>query len=84
MWFAALIGMATTFAECTLAQLYKTPNKDGGFRGGPAWYMAHGLGMRWMGIAFSFFCWSPSAWYLIPFRQMLSPWRCPAHFLLRR
>lgn len=55
MWFAALTGMATTFAECTLAQLYKTPNKNGGFRGGPAWYMAHGLGMRWMGIAFSLF-----------------------------
>jgi AGCS family alanine or glycine:cation symporter len=25
------------------------------FRGGPAWYMARGLGMRWMGVLFSVF-----------------------------
>lgn len=55
MWFAAFIGMATTFAECTLAQLYKTRDRKGLFRGGPAWYMAHGLGMRWMGVVFSIF-----------------------------
>lgn len=55
MWFAAFIGMATTFAECTLAQLYKTRDRQGLFRGGPAWYMAHGLGMRWMGVVFSIF-----------------------------
>ena len=55
MWMTALIGMATSFAECSLAQLYKEADKQGQFRGGPAWYMARGLGMRWMGVLFSLF-----------------------------
>ena len=55
MWVTALIGMATSFAECSLAQLYKTRDRHGQFRGGPAWYMECGLGMRWMGVLFSVF-----------------------------
>ena len=55
MWVTALLGMATSFAESSLAQLYKEKDKSGQFRGGPAWYMARGLGMRWMGILFSLF-----------------------------
>ncbi|WP_354691740.1 sodium:alanine symporter family protein [Phytobacter sp. RSE-02] len=55
MWISALIGMATCFAESTLAQLYKERDANQQFRGGPAWYMARGLGMRWMGVLFSVF-----------------------------
>lgn len=55
MWVAAFIGMATSFAECSLAQLYKERDANGQFRGGPAWYMARGLGMRWMGVLFAVF-----------------------------
>lgn len=55
MWMTACLGMATSFAESTLAQLYKTRDKDGSYRGGPAYYMEKGLGMRWMGILFSIF-----------------------------
>lgn len=55
MWISALIGMATCFAESTLAQLYKERDANLQFRGGPAWYMARGLGMRWMGVLFSVF-----------------------------
>ena len=55
MWVTALLGMATSFAESSLAQLYKEKDKNGQFRGGPAWYMARGLGMRWMGVVFSIF-----------------------------
>ena len=55
MWVCAIIGMASSFAECSLAQLYKERDKNGQFRGGPAWYMARGLGMRWMGGLFSIF-----------------------------
>ncbi|AHF73611.1 alanine-sodium transport protein [Candidatus Sodalis pierantonius str. SOPE] len=51
MWLAALIGMATAFAESTLAQLYKIRDTCGG----PAWYMANGLGLRWMGTLFTLF-----------------------------
>lgn len=52
---AAIIGMATSFAECALAQLYKERDRHGQFRGGPAWYMSRGLGMRWMGVLFAIF-----------------------------
>ena len=55
MWVAAIIGMASSFAECSLAQLYKERDANGQFRGGPAWYMTRGLGMRWMGVLFSLF-----------------------------
>lgn len=55
MWVSALIGMATAFAECALAQLYKERDEHNQFRGGPAWYITRGLGMRWMGIAFALF-----------------------------
>lgn len=55
MWVAAFIGMATSFAECSLAQLYKERDVNGQFRGGPAWYMARGLWMRWMGVLFAVF-----------------------------
>ncbi|ATM89760.1 TPA: sodium:alanine symporter family protein [Klebsiella aerogenes] len=53
MWVSALLGMASSFAECSLAQLYKERDGEGQFRGGPAWYMARGLEMRWMGVVFS-------------------------------
>jgi AGCS family alanine or glycine:cation symporter len=55
MWLIAMLGMATSFAESTLAQLYKTRDDDGNYRGGPAYYMEKGLGMRWMGVLFSIF-----------------------------
>ncbi|MGF1696760.1 sodium:alanine symporter family protein [Vibrio kyushuensis] len=55
MWLIAMLGMATSFAESTLAQLYKTRDSDGNYRGGPAYYMEKGLGMRWMGVLFSIF-----------------------------
>jgi AGCS family alanine or glycine:cation symporter len=55
MWVIAFIGMATSFIESTLAQLYKTKDDNGNYRGGPAYYMEKGLGMRWMGVMFSIF-----------------------------
>ncbi|KDM90457.1 alanine/glycine:cation symporter family protein [Photobacterium galatheae] len=55
MWLIAMLGMATAFAESALAQLYKTRDDEGNYRGGPAYYMEKGLGMRWMGVVFSIF-----------------------------
>lgn len=55
MWVVALIGMAISFAECSLSQLYKSRDSEGNYRGGPAWYMERGLGMRWMGVMFAIF-----------------------------
>ena len=52
MWLMAFIGGASSFIESSLAQLYKTRDVDG-FRGGPAYYMARGLGAKWMGVLFA-------------------------------
>ncbi|TVQ46635.1 MAG: alanine:cation symporter family protein [Gloeocapsa sp. DLM2.Bin57] len=54
MWLIALIGMATSFFECAIAQVFKQTQPDGTYRGGPAYYMEKALGQRWMGSIFSF------------------------------
>lgn len=51
MWLVGLLGMATSYFECLLAQAYKTPQPDGTFRGGPAHYIERGLGARWKWLA---------------------------------
>lgn len=55
MWVIALVGMATSFFECSLAQLYK--EKDGldscVYRGGPAYYATKGLKQKWLGVVIS-------------------------------
>ncbi len=43
MWLVGLVGMATSFFECSLAQLFKVREKNGNFRGGPAYYISRGL-----------------------------------------
>lgn len=53
MWLIALLGMSTSLAENILAQIYKTNNGDGTYRGGPAYYIEKALGQRWLGIVFS-------------------------------
>ncbi|MBH3417108.1 alanine/glycine:cation symporter family protein [Pseudomonas putida] len=50
MWVTALVGMATTLFECSLAQLYKRHNGSGQFHGGPSFYMEYGLNKRWLGV----------------------------------
>lgn len=40
MWVMAFFGSATSFVECTLAQIYKEQDRDTGeYRGGPAYYI---------------------------------------------
>ena len=53
MWLIALIGMMTSLVECALAQLYKRKHDGDDFRGGPAFYMRHGLGWRTMPVVYS-------------------------------
>ncbi|MEM7238621.1 MAG: alanine/glycine:cation symporter family protein [Pseudomonadota bacterium] len=55
MWAIALIGMATSLFECSLAQLYKRSEPDGTYRGGPARYIIHGLGkqFRWLAVLYA-------------------------------
>jgi len=53
MWVTALVGMSSSFFECTLAQAYKRSDDDGLYRGGPAYYIEHGLKLRWMAMTFA-------------------------------
>ncbi len=53
MWAMAIFGAASAFIESTLAQIWKVKEKDGAFRGGPAYYIQQGLGSRGFGILFS-------------------------------
>ncbi len=53
MWLAAFFGMATIFAEAVLAQIYKTRDSEGHVTGGPAYYIAKGLGSKWLAGFFS-------------------------------
>lgn len=44
MWVIATIGAASGFVESTLAQVYKVRKPQGGFMGGPAYYIKNALG----------------------------------------
>ncbi len=55
MWAIAIVGMATSLIECSLAQLFKRTAGDGTFRGGPARSIIHGLGedYRWLAVLYA-------------------------------
>ncbi|MEO0911062.1 MAG: alanine:cation symporter family protein, partial [Pseudomonadota bacterium] len=55
MWMIALVGMATSLVECTLAQVFKRKQEDGSYRGGPARMIMYGLGkeFRWLAILYA-------------------------------
>lgn len=55
MWAIALVGMATSLVECTLAQAYKRKQSDGSYRGGPARMIMHGLGQdyKWLAVIYA-------------------------------
>ncbi|BHH82273.1 alanine/glycine:cation symporter family protein [Desulforhopalus sp. 52FAK] len=55
MWMIALVGMATSLIECSLAQLYKRSNNDGTYRGGPARTIMYGLGkeFKWLAVIYA-------------------------------
>lgn len=52
MWFIALMGASSAFIEATLGQVYKQ-EIDGEYRGGPAYYIEKGLGIKWYAILFA-------------------------------
>ena len=54
MIVAALIGMATKFAEVTLGIKYREVKEDGSCQGGAMYYLAKGLKSKWLGVLFSF------------------------------
>ncbi len=50
---AALVGMASKFAEVALGIKYREMKPDGTFTGGAMYYLAKGLNAKWLGILFS-------------------------------
>ncbi|CDF57528.1 alanine/glycine:cation symporter family protein [Thermobrachium celere] len=52
MWAIAFLGAGSAYVESVLAQMYKE-ERDGQYRGGPAYYIEKGLGMRWYGVLFA-------------------------------
>ena len=51
MWIAALVGMATKYAECLLAVKYRKVTEDGHIVGGPFYYIENGMGSKWKWLA---------------------------------
>lgn len=49
MWFAAVLGMATKFAEITLGIRYHGQNEQGEIMGGPMYYISHSFHAGWIG-----------------------------------
>ncbi len=47
MWLAALLGMATKYAECLLAIHYREVKADGHILGGPFYTCEKGVGEKW-------------------------------------
>jgi len=52
MWLIAFLGSASAYVEAALGQLYKEV-KDGQYRGGPAFYIEKGLGVKWYAVVFA-------------------------------
>ena len=52
MWAIAFLGAASAYVEATLGQIYKQV-KDGQYRGGPAFYIEKGLGIKWYATLFA-------------------------------
>lgn len=57
MWVIAFIGMATKFAEATLAVHFREVDSKGHYVGGPMYYIRNGLGenWKWLGVMFAIF-----------------------------
>lgn len=53
MWVMGFLGASTSYVECTLAQIYKEKDNQGRYRGGPAYYIEKGLGLKWYAWAFA-------------------------------
>ena len=53
MWAVAFLGASSAFVESTLGQVYKEQIANQ-YRGGPAFYIEKGLGMKWYALTFAF------------------------------
>lgn len=52
MWVIAFLGAGSAYIESALAQVYKV-DQDGEYRGGPAYYIEKGMGVKWYAVLFA-------------------------------
>lgn len=55
MWIMAFLGSAIQYTSCVLGVKYRKQNADGEYVGGPMYYLRDGLGLKKLGLLFSFF-----------------------------
>jgi AGCS family alanine or glycine:cation symporter len=55
MWVSAVFGMTTKFGEVVLSIKFREKTEDGRFVGGPMYYIANGLNMKWLATVFAIF-----------------------------
>ena len=53
MWFSGVVGMATKYAEITLALRYREPDEQGVMRGGAMYILAKNFNLGWLGAIFA-------------------------------
>lgn len=63
MWLIAFLGASSAFVEATLGQIYKQV-ENGQYRGGPAYYIEKGLGIKWYAVLFACATMLSSAFFL--------------------
>ncbi len=52
MWVVAFLGASTAYVESALGQIYKE-ERDGEYRGGPAFYIEKAMGQKWYAWTFA-------------------------------
>ncbi len=55
LWMSALVGMSIKYCEVTLSVAYRGTNEKGQIVGGPMYYIAKGLGLKWLAVLFAIF-----------------------------
>jgi AGCS family alanine or glycine:cation symporter len=55
IWVSAFLGMMTKYSEILLSLKFRRRNAEGNVVGGPMYYISEGLGLKFLGVLFSFF-----------------------------
>ena len=56
MFVTGIVGMATNFAEITVALEYREKDESGAPRGGAMYVLSKGFRLPWLGVLFAIFC----------------------------
>lgn len=54
IWITAIIGMMIKYAEVYLGVLYRVPNQEGGYNGGPMYFLQAAFSWKWIGSLAAF------------------------------